>query len=223
MKKSTTAVLAVMLLALAAPRAKAQEKAQADLRELNTSLTSAFNEFSSASNMGGWMTANNKFNLIAAKWGDQWVANYYAAYSNASISMKEPDPKRKDQLLDVADNYVEKMNSLDGASDEGMVLTAYVAFARFLVDPRNRWKKYLDLMNSDLDRAKKTNPDNPRIYLLEGIPVFNKPKLYGGGKDKAKPYFEKAKELFAKQGATDITRPSWGEKENAGYLAQCNK
>lgn len=204
-----------MLLALAAPQLKAQEP--------KASLTDAFRSFTSATTMGALMTANNKFNLLATKWGSQWTANYYAAYSNASISMKEPDAKRKDQLLDVADNYVSKMNSLDGGSDESMVLTAYVAYARFLVDPPNRWKKYLDLMNANLEKAKKVNPHNPRIYYLEGVPVFNKPKVYGGGKDKAKPYFEKAKELFAKQMSTDITKPYWGEKENAGYLAQCSE
>ena len=215
MKKLTTAVWAVIMLALAAPQVKAQD--------MSTSLTEAFKSFTSATAMGALMTANNKFNLIATRWGNQWAANYYAAYSNAFISTKETDAKRKDQLLDVADSYIAKVNTLDGASDESMVLTAYVAYARFLVDPPNRWKKYLDLMNTNLEKAKKVNPDNPRIYLLEGIPVFNKPKLYGGGKDKAKPYFEKAKELFAKQATPDITKPYWGEKENADYLAQCNE
>lgn len=204
-----------MLLVLSAPQVKAQEP--------NASLTDAYEKFTSASTMGGWMTANNKFNLIATKWPNQWAANYYAAYSNAYISTKETDPKRKDQLLDIADNYVAKMNSLNSDNDESLVLTAYVAYARFLVDPRNRWQKYLGLMNTNLEKAKKVNPNNPRIYYLEGVPEFNKPKLYGGGKDVAKPYFEKAKALFATQQSADITKPFWGEKENAKYLELCNQ
>jgi hypothetical protein len=213
MKKMTTAVLAAMLLTLAAPRVKAQE--------MNASLTDVFRALTAATTMGDMLSANNKFNLMAAKWGNQWAANYYAAYSNAFISTKEADARRKDQLLDLADNFVAKMNGLNGGSDESMVLTAYVAYARFLVDPPNRWRKYLDLMNSNLDKAKKVNPDNPRIYYLEGIPLFNRPRLYGGGKDKAKPYFEKAKALFAKEGSNH--QPYWGEKENADYLTKCGE
>jgi len=215
MKKVTIAVWAVMLLAATATRVKAQT--------LNSSLTEAVENLQSAANMGGWMAANNKFDLIAVKWGDQWAANYYAAFSNAFISLKETDAKRKDQLLDAADKYVSRMNGINAGNDESMVLTAYVAYARFLVDPPNRWKKYLDAMNTNLENAKKANPNNPRIYYLQGIPIFERPRVYGGGKDKAKPYFEKAKELFAKQGSTDITKPSWGEKENASYLSKCGE
>lgn len=203
-----------MLLAATAAQSKAQD--------MNGSLKEAFNAQQQATTMGTMIAATNTFDLIAAKWSDQWAANYYAAWSNAFISLNEKDAARKDQLLDIADKYVDKMNSINGASDESMVLTAYVAYARFLVDPANRWKKYLDLMNTNLDKAKKANPDNPRVYYLQGIPLFNRPKLYGGGKDKAKPYFEKAKELFAKQNTADITRPFWGEKDNANYLEKCN-
>jgi hypothetical protein len=215
MKKFTTAFFAVIFLAATISQVKAQD--------IKPALTGAFKSLESASDMGGMMTANNKFSLIAAKWSDNWAANYYAAFSNAFISLKEPDAKRKDQLLDAAEKYLDKTNSINAASDESMVLTAYVAYARFLIDPPNRWKKYLDLMNSNLDNAKKTNPNNPRIYYLQGIPLFARPKTYGGGKDVAKPYFEKAKTLFAAQNATDITKPFWGEKENASYLAQCNE
>jgi hypothetical protein len=215
MKNSTNAVLAVMLLVSTVSQVKAQD--------MDSSLTATYRSFVSAVTMGDLMAGNNKFNLIAAKWPDQWAANYYAAYSNAFISTKEADVRRKDQLLDMADDYVAKMTSQNGGSDESMVLMAYVAYARYLVDPASRWKKYLDLMNSNLDKARKANPDNPRIYYLEGVPLFYRPKLYGGGKGKAKPYFEKAKELFAKQESGDITKPYWGEQENADYLAKCSE
>jgi len=168
------------------------------------------------------MAANNKFDLIAAKWGSQWAANYYAAYSAAFISLHETDQKRRDQLLDMADKYVDKMNGINAAGDESLVLTAYDAYARYIIDPPNRWQKYLTLMNTDLDQAKKVNPNNPRVYYLQGVPLFDRPKTYGGGHDVAKPYFEKAKELFARQTTADASKPYGGEKENAAYLAKCN-
>ena len=215
MKKFTTFSFALLLLGATATTLHAQE--------IKPALTAAFQTLQSASTMGDRMTANNKLNLIAAKFPDNWAANYYAAFSNAFVSLSEPDAKRKDQLLDAAEAWLVKTTQLNAANDETLVLTAYLAYARFLVDPRNRWKKYLDLMNTNLDRAKKANPNNPRIYYLQGVPLFARPVTYGGGKAVAKPYFEKATALFAAQDTTDITKPSWGAKENAAYLAQCNQ
>jgi hypothetical protein len=186
-------------------------------------LSDAYKSLETEKSTGNLMAADNKFTLIATKWSNDWAANYYAAYAAIYISQQETSTVRKDQLLDQADKYVEKLASLRPSSDEGIVITAYAAYARFLVDPGNRWEKYLDLMSSNLDKAKKINPNNPRIYYLEGIPVFNKPTLYGGGKDKAKPYFEKAKALFAQQDTSSIAKPYWGAKENADYLAKCGQ
>src|SRR5258708_2153280 len=215
MKKTATVVLEFMLLAVKTTKLKPQD--------LNASLKEALHSLQSATNMGGLMAANNKFGLIAGKSGNQWAANYYAAYSEAYISLQEKDARRRDQLLDMADKYVDIMNGIDANSDESLVMTAYVAFARYSVDPPNRWQKFLSLMTTDLEKAKKVNPNNPRVYYLQGVPLFDRPKTYGGGKDVAKPYFEKAKGLFAKEDAANSGKPTWGEKENTDYLAKCSE
>lgn len=215
MKKIINTAVGVMLFSLSAVSLKAQN--------MESSLSAAYKELQSATSIPAMVQANNKFGMIAAKWPKEWAANYYAAYANAYTAIKEPDIKRKDQLLDQADNYVNVLNTIAPSKDESLVLTGYVAFSRFLVDPANRWKKYLDLMNVNLEKAKKVNPDNPRIYYLQGIPLFSRPVLYGGGKKKAKPYFEKAKLLFDKEGdSLSILNPYWGEKENQDYLLKCD-
>jgi hypothetical protein len=215
MKKVLSAALGVMLLSTATVQLKAQS--------LESSLDEACTQLTSATTNAAMMAANNQFDMIAAKWPGEWAANYYNAYAKAYIAGKETDAARKDQLLDQADKYVTAMNNLNAQDDESLVLTAYVAFSRFMVDPANRWKKYLEIMDTNLDKAKKTDPDNPRIYYLQGIPIFNKPVLYGGGKKKARPYFEKASMLFEKQARGSILKPGWGEKDNADYLSKCGK
>lgn len=215
MKTIINTALGVMLFSLSAVSLKAQN--------IETSLNAGYKDLQSASSIPAMAEANNKFNRIASKWPKEWAANYYAAYSNAYMAIKEPDMKRKDQLLDQAENYLNIMNAIDASNDESLVLTAYVAFSRFLVDPANRWKKYLDIMNANLEKAKKVNPNNPRIYYLQGIPIFNKPVLYGGGKKKAKPYFEKAKLLFdKKRESLSALHPYWGEQENQDYMLKCD-
>jgi hypothetical protein len=173
-------------------------------------------------------TADNKeaaairLEQLAASYPRQWAANYYAAYADAAVSMTLPVGGKRDVYLDKADRYLKEVMSLDKMSDETYVLAAYVTYARFLIDPPGRWKKYLPVVNDNLEKAKQLNPANPRIYYLQGVPVFHRPKLFGGGKDKARPYFEKARELFAKQDRSSILKPYWGEKENADYLTKCN-
>jgi hypothetical protein len=195
---------------------------RSNTQDLNDELKQNYNLLNS-STAANKEAAGIKLEQLAAKWPKQWAANYYAAYADAVISTNLQDNNKRNAYLDKADRYLKEVVALNKAPDETYVLTAYIAYARFLIDPSNRWKQYMPLINDNLDKAKKLNPANPRIYYLQGIPVFHKPKLFGGGKSKAKPYFEKARELFAKQDASSIEKPSWGEKENAGYVAQCNE
>jgi hypothetical protein len=187
---------------------------------LTAALDDAYARLNTATAIPGMMDAANRLAIITSRWSQEWAANYYAAYARALVSYHEPDIRRKDQLLDEADKYADKAMTLRPGADESFVLAAYVAYARYSVDMANRWQKYLPVFNADIEKAKSINPDNPRIYYLEGIPVFIKPVQYGGGKAKAKPYFDKAAGLFAKQDSTSLLKPFWGEKENSEYLKQ---
>ena len=58
--------------------------------------------------------------------------------------------------------------------------------------------------------AKKLNPENPRVYLLEGQDKFYTPEQYGGSKSEAKQLFEQAtKKYDSFKPASDID-PNWG-------------
>ena len=210
MKQITTTLL--LLLALRG----------AGAQDLGAALKETYARFTAAQNMGDLMAASNRFDLIAGRWSGEWAANYYAAWAKAYISYQEPNPGKKDALLEQADQFASKAGALDPTSSETQVLNAYIAYAHMVVDPSNRWKTYLPPFNAALGKAKQANPSNPRIYYLEGIPLFYKPKAYGGGPDKAKPDFEKAQSLFAQQDTTSILKPYWGAKENQDYLSKCN-
>ena len=47
-----------------------------------------------------------------------------------------------------------------------------------------------------LQKGLALDPNNPRLYYLQGMSLFNTPAQFGGGKDKAKPLFEKSVALF---------------------------
>jgi hypothetical protein len=50
--------------------------------------------------------------------------------------------------------------------------------------------------------------------------LFNTPVQFGGGKDKARPVFEKALELY-KQQHPEYFYPRWGQKQTEDMIAQC--
>src|SRR5690606_31425081 len=107
-------------------------------------------------------------------------------------------------------------------NDETYVLSAMIANARMAVNPRSRWQKYGKIFEENLDKARELNADNPRIYYLQGTSKFFTPKMFGGGKKAALPYFEKADGLFAKESTDDIADPYWGKINNDYFLGMCH-
>ena len=172
---------------------------------MEESLNKAFLQMDSVKSFSDMMSVSAQFDMIASKWENEW--------SN----------KKKDLFLDEADKYLEKIKPLDSQNGETYVLAALITSARIAVDGQNRGMQYSGILNQDLEKAEKINPDNPRIYYLKGSALFYQPEMYGGGKTIAKPYFEKAKELFVKETKTSILKPHWGEKQNLDFLKQCDE
>jgi hypothetical protein len=94
------------------------------------------------------------------------------------------------------------------------------ATQQMMVDPQTRWQTYGVEAAKALDEGLKLNPDNPRLYYLRGESIFNTPVAFGGGKDKAKPVFEKALALF-KTDKPKPLYPNWGLERTEEQLAKC--
>ncbi len=194
----------------------------AKAQDFKPQLEKTFLAFDTTQDMTTKVEQSNKLSLIAKKWGNEWVTHYYLAYSKANLSYMEKDAAKRDAYLDEAEKEKEEAVSiLKKENDETFVLGAMIANARMAVDPMNRWQKYGQLFSQNLESAKEVNPNNPRMYYLQGTSKYFTPKAYGGGKKAAQPYFEKAEGLYAKEAGGDITKPYWGKMETAYFLAQC--
>lgn len=194
-------------------------KAQSMEESLNKTLV----KMDSVQNLSDMMRVSAQFDMIAAKWENQWSSNYYAAYAKAIASFIVQDNIKKDLFLDEADKYLGRIKTIDSQNDETWVLAALIANARITVDGQNRGMQYGEIVNQCLTNAEKANPDNPRIYYLKGSSLFYTPEMYGGGKAQAKIQFEKAKELFARENKTSVLKPHWGERQNLDLLKQCDE
>ncbi len=194
-------------------------------QDFRVPLEKTFLAFDTTMDMAKKIEQSNKLTLIAKKWDSEWSTHYYAAYSKATLSYFEKDAAKRDAYLDEADKEKEDAVSiLKKENDETYVLAAMIANARMAVDPMNRWQEYGKVFADNLESAKKENPDNPRMYYLQGTSKFYTPKQFGGGAKAAMPYFEKATSLFEKEASvTDIAIPHWGSDKTNWFMEQCKK
>jgi hypothetical protein len=212
--KKTILILSIALGLLVNKSANAQS--------VDTMLIQTYTAFDTAKAYPQWLMASNQFKLIAKQSPTYWLANYYAAWSIAVLSFNEPTKAKKDPMLDEADAFFAKIEPMDSTNDEVALLGALLAQARLSVDPMSRHGKYGEISDKYLAQVTKLNPNNPRMYYLQGNTKFYTPKLFGGGTDKAQPLYEKAEALFAND-SQDIHKPHWGKAVNEKMLAQCKE
>ena len=192
------------------------------LQHFKEDLKAGVQDFDSAKTMNDLVAATNHLGLIAKKYDDQWTANYYASYSLIILSFIEKDKKKKDAYLDDAEVFLNKtISNYKSENDELYVLNALFDNARLAVQPAARYKKYGNLFNENIDKAKSIQPNNPRIYYLKGNSTYYTPKMFGGGAKSALVYFEKADMLFQNENTKDIYKPSWGKLQNTQMLDKC--
>lgn len=189
--------------------------------ELKEALQTTFTDFENSKDFAGLQNVSNKFGLIAKKWNDKWIAQFYPAYSLTVLSYAEKKADKRDVFLDEAEIYLESAMSKT-KNDELYVVAAMIANARVAIKS-SRYKKYGEIFNAYIDSAKSVNPNNPRIYYLEGTNIYYTPKMFGGGPKKALPLFEKADALYQNEKDGDVYKPYWGKKQNSDLLKQCKE
>jgi hypothetical protein len=190
--------------------------------DFKATLQETYINFDTAKLMNEMVAASNKLTLIAQKYSNEWAAQYYAAFGLTVLSYIDKDEKKRDAYIDKAEALLAKATELYKKDyDEVYVLTAMIANARLAVKPGSRYKKYGDIFNANIEKAKTLRADNPRIYYLQGTSVYYTPKFFGGGAKNAQPYFEKADALFQNEKGGDIYKPYWGKQRNTDLLKKC--
>ena len=163
----------------------------------------------------------NTFNRIAQKESSKWLPYYYASYANLSVLFfnQNLNAEEKNTILDKAQQELDQALKITERESEIFVLQAFIYQMR-ITDPSTGYK-YSTLSNEALSKAKTLNPENPRYYYLKGTNLFYTPTDFGGGKEAAKPLFEKASELFRQDNHENALMPAWGNQHNSMMLQQC--
>jgi hypothetical protein len=165
----------------------------------------------------------NNFERIGDAEKTQWLPYYYAAYCQVMTAFSEQDKTKTDGIADKAEALLKKAEEIAGAENsETCVIKSMIASAHMMVDPQSRWMQYGQASASNIEKAKKMDPFNPRPVYLEAQAKFFTPEEFGGGKAIAKPVFQKAIEMFGAFKPSSELMPAWGKVSTEYFLSQCN-
>lgn len=148
----------------------------------------------------------------------QWLPYYYAALAQTWIGWN-PAVKDKDANSAKINAYLAKAEAIE-KNAELYAVENMSATQQMLVDPQSRWATNGKDAGTALQKGLTADPNNPRLYYLQGMSLFGTPPQFGGGKDKAKPLFEKSVALY-KSAQPKPLYPTWGQKQAEDMLAQC--
>lgn len=163
-----------------------------------------------------------QFQRIANAEKDKWLPGYYAAYCYLRTTFfTEMKADEVHKQLDLAQSEIDKVMKVAPNESEIYTLQAFVFQLR--ITDMSKGYKYSSLAGEALTTAEKLNAENPRVYYLKGSNIFHTPKMFGGGKEKAKPLLEKAAKMFEIQKSTNELLPDWGKAHNNQLLSQCNQ
>jgi hypothetical protein len=166
---------------------------------------------------------SNTFERIAAAEKTQWLPYYYAAYAQVMSALMTQDKDKIDGLADKAQANINKADSLQPNNDEVACIRSLIASSRIMVDPQTRGQEYGPESGMQIEKAKQINPENPRVYLLEGQALYYTPEQFGGDKKKAKEVLELALQKYAAFKPASSIAPHWGEAHAKDLLQQAGK
>lgn len=167
------------------------------------------------------------FERIAMAEKTQWHPYYYAALTqvNAGLRMSMQGPlsaDKADPIADKAEELLKYAEALSKDNSEIFIVRKMITNLRMSPGEMTRYMKYGPEGASALETAKKLNPDNPRVALLEAQDKYFTPEQFGGSKSEAKKLFEEAVKKFESFKPASNIDPNWGKQTAQYFLKQSN-
>lgn len=150
---------------------------------------------------------------------DLWLIHYYIGFADWRLSTFYIH-QNKDKALQFID---EGIKHLQGSIDLNDKFADAHALLGSIYGNKIGLKPILGITlgpksGIEIGKAMSLDNSNPRNYLIAGISAFYTPKIFGGGKDKARDNFEKAIACFDTFNAAGPEMPDWGHEEAFAWL-----
>ncbi len=184
-------------------------------------------EFNAATNKNdkdALIKVRGQFERILQLKKNVWLVNYYIAHVDFMLSYAVmTDNKPNDDVKKYTEsslNMLDKCTNLKDDFAEAYILKMAVNSNRFMYEP-DKLNDIIGKISENKATAIKLDPDNPRIYVIDGMNTYYTPEAFGGGADNALPILKKAYDLFQTYKPADETYPTWGNDLACGMLALC--
>jgi len=181
-----------------------------------------------AASMENWQDLANSFERIGEAEKEQWLPYYYAALSRVMMGYMISNGQtggfadKTDPEADKAEELLNKAMALTKENSEIWCVKKMIATLRMTADPMTRFQTYGMAASDALQKAKQLDPQNPRVYLLEGQDKFYTPEQFGGSKTEAKLLFEESVKKHESFKSVSSIHPSWGLGQAKYFLSLNN-
>lgn len=174
----------------------------------NKSLASAVMAFNQLGKSSAYQDVFQEFEQLYRIDKTNWLIPYYASIIQSRMCLIKIGDR--DQHANEALQWVAIAKSI-AINDEIYCAESLANTAKMSVNPTLRWLTYEEKIKKPLQLAKKMNPSNPRVYLLEANIQQKLPALFGGGCKATKPLIQKAEQFLNQHLATTLY-PAWGRQ-----------
>ena len=180
---------------------------QAQVSNQSKALEAAVIQFNQVDKTPPYQQLYLQFEQLYAVDKTNWLIPYYAAMIQSRMCLLKMGDR--DALANAALVWVAKAKSIV-QNDEIYCAESLAYTAKMSVNPALRWLSYEDKIRNTLRLAKKINPNNPRVYILEANIQEKLPFIFGGGCKATKPLIQKAMLCLNAQTLKSSVDPSWG-------------
>jgi tetratricopeptide (TPR) repeat protein len=211
-------VFIILLFMIAAGNLKADDYSDAIVK-----AKKKLNEAANKNDKAELLKIRGDFERILQLKKNEWMINYYMASIDFILSYGAIEANNNEELKKYTESSLSLLDKSTDANDEFAE-----AWIMKLAVNSNRWIYDMQKMNDIIgklseakEKAMKLEPENPRLYLIDGMNTYYTPENFGGGPDKAMPLLEKSWDLFQTYKPKDETYPDWGKDQAAGMIALC--
>lgn len=217
MKTNALRFLPGLLIGLLATTAQGQNQYQTAMSTLITQIDTTKGAVEN-------LKLANTFGRIADVEKTQWLPYYYASYFATLESLQQSDLTKVDLLTDQANTYLDQADMLAPKNSEVYCLRSMIVLSRIKVNQAARGMSGILQAQQALEAAHTYDANNPRVYFMLGQQAFNTPEAFGGSKENALRYFEKALALMETQKEQENTiNVHWGRSTTTQMIAACRK
>lgn len=155
---------------------------------------------------------------------DNWLPYYYLSLLNASEALENRnDLEKMKTLLESAQEYQDKINSLQPNNAEVLIIQALIHTGWIVHNPLINGQRLSVDIEFLFQKAKEIAPNNPRVVLQKALYDLGKAQYFG---QDVSPYcneLQNAIELFATFKPESEWHPNWGLAIAESRINECNR